>query len=101
MTDVPVACTLGAEQMRAAREELIPGLLKRSDDRLQVPGGFKYRFAPTSDTLSAITQTIDRERQCCRFLRFELIVEADGGPIWLTVSGPDGTQSFLRDILEE
>jgi hypothetical protein len=42
---------------------------------------------------------IDAERQCCRFLRFQLTVEPDLGPMWLEVAGPPGTADFLTDLL--
>ena len=53
----------------------------------------------SSDVLTAIAQTIDAERLCCRFLTFAVTVEPDGGPIWLSVSGPPGTREFLDALL--
>ena len=43
---------------------------------------------------------IDAERQCCRFLRFDLRVEPDVGPIALELTGPEGTEAFLEALLE-
>jgi hypothetical protein len=43
---------------------------------------------------------IDAVRQCCQFLRFQLTVEAAGGPVVLDVTGPAGSQEFLLAILE-
>jgi hypothetical protein len=48
--------------------------------------GVRYRFPP--DMLSALAATIDAERLCCRFLRFEITVEPASGPIWVSLSGP-------------
>jgi hypothetical protein len=42
---------------------------------------------------------IDLERQCCPFLRFELKVLPANGPIWLELTGPEGTRDFLRTVL--
>ena len=42
---------------------------------------------------------IDAERRCCRFLRFVLIVEPDDGPLWLELTGPEGTEDFLSALL--
>ena len=42
---------------------------------------------------------IDAERQCCRFLRFQVTVERDEGPIVLDVTGPPGTREFLAAII--
>jgi len=38
-------------------------------------------------------------RQCCQFLRFDLVVEAGLGPVTLTLSGPEGTADMLRSLL--
>jgi hypothetical protein len=41
-----------------------------------------------------IARVMDAERQCCRFLRFQLTVEPDGGPVLLDLTGPPGTREF-------
>jgi hypothetical protein len=51
--------------------------------------------------LASIAQTVDAERQCCRFLRFTLTVEPDAGAIVLDLTGPAGTREFLAAMLEE
>lgn len=43
----------------------------------------------------AIAQVIDKERVCCRFLEFRLIIEPDTGPFWLEVSGRNDTPQLL------
>ncbi|HEY1306066.1 MAG TPA: hypothetical protein VGF24_21075 [Vicinamibacterales bacterium] len=40
------------------------------------------------------------ERQCCQLLRFQLTIEAAGGPVVLDVTGLAGSQEFLLAILE-
>jgi hypothetical protein len=47
-----------------------------------------------------LCRTIEAERQCCRFLRFVVTVEPDGGPSWQELSGPRGTPEFLSALLE-
>jgi hypothetical protein len=49
--------------------------------------------------LAAVVATINAERQCCRFLRFVLTVEPDGGALWLDITGPPGTIAFLEALL--
>jgi len=49
--------------------------------------------------LGAITAMINAERKCCRFLRFQVIVEPSDGPIVLELTGPEGTQEFLEAML--
>jgi hypothetical protein len=58
-------------------------------------------FAASGENLQKITAVIDAERQCCRFLRFDLTVEPDGGPVSLALSGPPGTKAFLAALIDE
>lgn len=99
MTDLPIACTLTPEAIRTRRAGLLPGLLSRIESCETLPEGYRLRFAATGDVLTAIAQTIDAERQCCRFLRFLVTVEPDGGPISLDITGPPGTSEFLDGLL--
>jgi len=57
----------------------------------------RLRF-PDPDILPRVLQVVDVERKCCRFLRFEVALEPDLGPIWLTVTGPPGTREFLATL---
>jgi hypothetical protein len=100
MNDLPIACTLTPEALAARRAGLLPGLAGRADGREETPDGMRLRFAASSDTLHAIATAIDAERLCCRFLTFELTVEQDGGPVWLTLTGPQGTREFLAGLLD-
>ena len=100
MTDLPVACTLSPDALRARREGLLSGLLARADEHEELPEGHRLRFASGRDTLSLIARTVEAERECCRFLRFEIVVEPDGGAISLELTGPSGTREFVSALLE-
>jgi hypothetical protein len=99
MKELPIACTLTPDQMGARASTLLPELVARVQEQQDIPGGIRLRFAAESETLRLIATVIDAERQCCRFLRFQLDVEADAGPIWLAVTGPAGTREFLDSLL--
>jgi hypothetical protein len=98
MDTPPIACTLTPADLRTRRDQLLPGLLEQAEARAELPNGCRYRFAVSADRLQAITNVIDAERQCCRFFRFQVTVEPDLGPVWLDVTGPDGTREFLADL---
>ena len=65
-----------------------------------VVSGHRLRFAASEEMLATIAQTVEAERQCCRFLRFQITVEPDGGPISLELSGPPGTREFIAGLLD-
>lgn len=77
---------------------LAPGLVGGAESREETATGMRLRLP--ADVLSAILETVDAERKCCRFLQFEITVEPDGGPIWLELAGPPGTREFLSALLE-
>jgi hypothetical protein len=100
VTDLPIACSLSADDLRTRRESLIAGLVQRASRIDAVDNGYTLRFTPAADLVPAIAQTIDAERQCCRFLRFDLAVEPGEGPVTLTITGPAGTREFLAELLD-
>ena len=100
MTNLPIACTLGPAALKARREDLLGGLVRRAVERVELPNGYRVRFEPANDILSAIAEVVEVERQCCRFLTFELTIEPADGPIWLEFTGPVGTREFLAGMLD-
>ena len=100
MTDLPVVCALTPAALKARRAGLLSELLRRAEVHEELPEGHRLQFAAAGNVLSTIAQTIDAERQCCRFLRFSVTVEPDDGPIALELTGPPGTREFLAALLD-
>jgi hypothetical protein len=100
MADLPVACTLSPAALQGRRENLLNALLRRTEERRELPNGYSLRFAAESDVLSEIARAVDNERQCCRFLRFAVTVEPDDGPITVDLTGPPGTREFLAAMFD-
>ena len=100
MKELPIACELTPAELEARRTGLLPGLLAQARERVPLSNGFRLRFAPSTEVLLAAVKTIDAERRCCRFLKFVLTIEPDGGDVWLEVTGPDGTREFLSTLIE-
>jgi hypothetical protein len=55
---------------------------------------------PSAETLHLIARAVEAERHCCRFLRFGMTVEPDGGPLFLDLTGPPGTRDFISALIE-
>lgn len=100
MTELPVLCELTPEALRARREGLLTELTRHAEGREDLPNGVRVRFQAADGLLDLIAKTIDAERQCCRFLRFNVAVEPNGGPIVLELTGPAGTHEFVRALLD-
>jgi len=66
--------------LAARRQGLLSELLRRAQTHDELVDGHRLSFAATEDTLALVIKTVEVERQCCRFLRFQITVEPDGGP---------------------
>lgn len=98
---LPIACTLGPAAFRAQRADTIAGLLERAASRETLPDGLRIRFEARSETLADVARTIELERQCCRFLTFQVTVLAADAGIVVDVTGPPGTGEFLASMIAE
>jgi hypothetical protein len=100
MAELPIACTLTPEALRTRREGLLMDLVRRAVRREDLSDGLRLEFAPSGETLALIARVVEAERHCCRFLRFGMTVEPDGGPVFLDLTGPAGTRDFISALFE-
>jgi len=68
-------------------------LNQQAAERADLADGYGFRFE--AGTLKELMQFIDNERKCCPFMQFELLISPDSGPLWLRMTGPDGTRAVL------
>ena len=66
----------------------------------EVENGYEFSFPNEVGLISKIAEFISNERLCCPFLKFTLTILPNGGPISLSLTGPVGTQEFLRAEFE-
>jgi hypothetical protein len=100
MSDLPIVCTLQPGELNARAAQLLPGVVAAARARHAIENGFRFQFECDGEVLLSIVRMMDAERQCCRFLRFQLTIEGGGGPVVLDVTGPPGTQAFLLAMIE-
>ena len=60
--------------------------------------GFEFMFPnpDESENMTQLAEFIFNERRCCPFLEFTLKIAPNDAPISLLLTGPEGTQEFLR-----
>ena len=75
-------------------------VVRRAEHREELSEGLRLQFAPSGETIALIAQAVDGERHCCRFLRFRITVEPEGGPVFLDLTGPSGTRDFVNALLD-
>jgi hypothetical protein len=64
----------------------------------EVENGFEFMFPnfDAAENLTQLAEFIFNERRCCPFLEFTLKITPNDAPISLLLTGPEGTQEFLR-----
>jgi len=99
MTALAIMCTLTDPELRERRGGVLAQF--RAHVRAWEPHahGYRFRFDPDAASMKVVFQVIELERQCCRFLRFQLTVEPNDGSILLAITGPEGTDAFLGSEL--
>ena len=100
MEDLPIVCTLTDDALRARKSGLLAQIAAMATNKTKVTAGYRLEFPATSDALARITEMIDAERQCCRFLRFTLTVEPNLGAMVLELSGPEAARGLLQALFE-
>lgn len=79
---------------RTAHFELARHLfMRRAIERLALPQGYAFRF--DSSEFEDVARFVTNERKCCPFLTFEVELAAQSGPLWLRMTGPEGTREIL------
>ena len=66
----------------------------RAREYRDLPEGYAIRF--TNDDFEAVARFVANERKCCPFMSFELAVAPESGPLWLRMTGPEGTRRVLQ-----
>src|SRR5690349_1259027 len=72
-------------------------LFSQIDETRELPNGYEFRFADDPNVLTRLVDFISLEKLCCPFLRFEIAVEAENGPVWLRLTGRDGVKEFIQE----
>jgi len=97
-SNLPIACLLTDSELQERRRDVLQKTKGAVTEVKELEDGFAYRFLPGESRLSELARLVELERQCCPFLRFRITVEPGDGPVWLELTGPDGTKGFLADL---
>ena len=97
-TEIPLACDMGVftPSQREAHIQTTTELVQAIQGVQEVENGYEFIFPNETEFISQIAEFISKERLCCPFLKFSLIVDSNRKPISLSLTGPLGTQEFLR-----
>ena len=93
--NLPVACSLTDKELQERSHQVLQKVCAALLETKELENGYAYRLPSDGAWIGELANLVKLERQCCLFLRFNIIVEPDHGPIWFELTGPEGTKDFL------
>jgi hypothetical protein len=100
-SDLPVACTLSAAEMRARGEDVVAPLFARVQHLEELPDGYRFAFPAETDGVRDLLEFILSERACCPFFTFELTMASPHQLVWLSLRGGEGVKEFVAGSFAE
>ena len=94
------ACDLSAiaPSQRDAHQALAARLFGEAvQERTELANGYAFRFTP--EKYEDVAAFVANERRGCPFSTFVLEVTANGGPIWLRITGNENARAILQQVL--
>jgi hypothetical protein len=76
-------------------EVLGPALIAKRISVRELPDGYEFQLPSDPTTYKEVSEYIDGERLCCPFFSISLRVTAEGGPLWMSLTGRPGTKEFI------
>ena len=97
-TDASLVCNMGVftPTQRENHSRVTRQLIQALQSVQEVEHGYEFLFPNETASISKIAEFISNERLCCPFLRFTFFVNSVSEPVSLSLTGPVGTQDFLR-----
>ena len=96
--DNPLVCSLSGAELRVRLASLVAEFKSRVIASEELPDGYAFRIRGDKKSIAAIAELIAAERECCRFLSFELTAEPNMGPVIVRVTGFPGTKELLKTM---
>jgi hypothetical protein len=98
-TDSPVlACMIDAipKAQRPLHQANAERLMASMQEIRAEASGYAWRLPNEPEMLQTIAAFISYERLCCPFFHFNLDVEPNQGPLWLSITGAMDVKEFLQ-----
>lgn len=92
------ACNMLAlnTEERKRHIEVSKRLRDATKEERELPDGYGFRFSSDQPTILLVSEFIARERLCCPFFTFEMVVEPEDGPLWMRLRGAEGVKDFIK-----
>ena len=94
-SDLPLACTLSAAELRERGDGVVGPLFARVQRIEETPDGYCFAFPAEAEGVRDLMEFILSERDCCPFFTFELGFPSPHESVWLTLRGGEGVKEFV------
>ncbi len=95
----PFACNVNAlspAERKRHFDELGPELRSLKKAVRELKDGYEFRFDSDRQTFELVSEWAIQESACCPFFEIQLRLESEGGPLWLKLTGRNGTKEFIE-----
>lgn len=96
LVDAPILCTLSSKELHQRKATILSSLRSRVISRTPIAGGYRYEFAAEPSALRDVSRVAELERECCRFLTFD-VGESDTS-VWLDVTGRPEALAAIQEL---
>lgn len=62
----------------------------------ELPNGYSLRLPNDQTTLILLAEYVSLDRLCCEFVNWNIEVERAKGPVWLHLTGGQGTKEYFK-----
>lgn len=92
------ACNMLALDATARKRHIEVTKQLRADmkETRELSDGYAFRFQSDQAKILLVSEFIVRERLCCPFFTFEIVIEPEDGPLWMRLRGAEGVKEFIR-----
>ena len=97
-----IACNLSAftAQQAERHRALVDALRTQVQTMREAKNGWAFELCSDAEVCRQAMEFATLERLCCPFLTLQLELAPAGGPLTLTLTGPEGTKEILADFLQ-
>lgn len=95
----PIACDMSPIEPSRREHHIATGkeVFRAIAEIRELPDGYAFQLPDDPNMLVKLAEFISLEKLCCPFLGFVIEVEAEGGPVWLRLTGREGVKAFIRE----
>ncbi len=100
-SEIPLACSLSAEQLQERGREVINPLFQQVKEVVELSNGYGFAFPASDEIVHALIDFVVSERACCPFFTFTLRFAPPHEIVWLSISGEGEIKAIVQAAFAE